>query len=109
MLTLSILPEFSVAVRAFKAGANGYLDTENVPEELVWAVRKVTGGGKYFSPSLTERLASKVGGRGNDTPHERLSQHEYRLTTNRSRSRLPSSPRISRRKTLSAAKYLYLF
>ena len=79
VLMMSILPESSVAVRALKAGADGYLNKDSVPEELVRAVRKVAAGGKYISPALGERLAMDVGGHGNEEPHERLSKREYQV------------------------------
>ena len=60
ILILSIHPEEQYAVRALKAGASGYLTKESAPEELVAAIRKATGGGKYVSSSLAERLALGV-------------------------------------------------
>ncbi len=79
VLIMSILPESSVAVRALKAGADGYLNKGSAPEEMVRAVRKVASGGKYISPSLAERLATEVGGRSGEVPHERLSEREYQV------------------------------
>ena len=79
VLMLSILPESSVAVRALKAGADGYLNKESVPEELLRAVRKVASGGKYISADLAESLASSVGGRSRDMPHDLLSDREYQV------------------------------
>jgi len=58
VLILSIHPEEQYAVRALKAGAAGYLTKESAPEELIRAMRRVSGGGKYVTSSLAEKLAS---------------------------------------------------
>ena len=50
-------PEERFAIRSLKAGAAGYLTKDNAPEELVKAIRKVSGGWKYISAYLAENLA----------------------------------------------------
>jgi DNA-binding NarL/FixJ family response regulator len=77
VLILTIHPEDQYAVRALKEGASGYMNKETAPEELVRAIRKITGGGKYISSSLAEKLASMLGG---ETPlHDSLSIREYQV------------------------------
>ena len=49
VLMLSIYPEEQYAVRALKAGACGYLTKKVAPKELIRAIRKVYGGGKYVT------------------------------------------------------------
>jgi two-component system, NarL family, invasion response regulator UvrY len=39
----------AVAVQVFKAGADGYIIKQNVPEALIPAIWQVLGGKKYFS------------------------------------------------------------
>src|ERR1700704_1655089 len=56
VLILSMHPEDQFAVRLLKAGAAGYLTKESAGEELVGAIQKVVGGGRYVSPTLAERL-----------------------------------------------------
>jgi DNA-binding NarL/FixJ family response regulator len=79
VLMLSMHPEEQYAVRALRAGASGYVTKESAPEELVAAIRKVSGGGKYVSASLAERLASIVQGDGEALPHETLSRRESQV------------------------------
>ena len=79
VLMLSMHPEEQYAMRALRAGASGYLTKESVPEELVAAIRKVAGGGKYVSASLAEHLASMVQSDGGAPPHETLSRREYQV------------------------------
>src|SRR5437879_3833811 len=77
VLVLSMYPEDQFAVRAFKAGAAGYLTKESAPEELVNAVRKILGDRKYISPSLAETLAASLAAGTEKPRHELLSDREY--------------------------------
>jgi two-component system invasion response regulator UvrY len=79
VLVLSMLPEEEAAIRALKGGADGFLNKETVPDELIKAVRKVACHGKYVSPSLAERLAGEIGGKVASLPHEHLSDREYQV------------------------------
>jgi DNA-binding NarL/FixJ family response regulator len=79
VLVLSMYPEDQFAVRAFRAGAAGYMTNESAPEELVQAIRKVVRGGKYVSPSLAEKLAAELGEDAERPPHEALSEREYHV------------------------------
>jgi len=78
-LILSMHAENQYAIRALKAGAAGYITKESAPEELVKAIRKVLGGGKYVSPSLAETLASNLEADTSKPPHEILSNREYQV------------------------------
>jgi len=77
VLVLSMHPEDQFAVRLFKAGAAGYLTKESAGEELVGAIKKVVGGGRYISPSLAERMAGYLTIDVQKAPHERLSDREF--------------------------------
>ena len=79
ILVLSVQPEDQYARRTFKAGASGYLMKDRTPEELVEAIRKVDGGGRYISPSLAEKLAFAVDADSEKAPHEQLSAREYQV------------------------------
>ncbi len=57
VLILSMYPGEQYAVRVLKAGASGYLTKESAPNELVKAIRQISQGKKYISPSLAEKLA----------------------------------------------------
>jgi DNA-binding NarL/FixJ family response regulator len=72
-------PEQQYAVRVLKSGASGYLTKDSAPHELVRAIRKVHGGGKYVSAELAENLASLIGGDYERPPHELLSDREYQI------------------------------
>lgn len=79
VLVLSIHPEEQYAVQVLKAGAAGYLTKKSAPEELITALRKVSAGGKYVSPSLAEKLASALEIGIEKPPHETLSAREYEV------------------------------
>jgi DNA-binding NarL/FixJ family response regulator len=81
VLVLSVLSEDEIATRVLKAGASGFVHKETSGEELVKAVRKVLGGGKYVSQSLAEKLAMQIGNPQTDDPHKKLSDREYLVMT----------------------------
>lgn len=77
ILVLSALSETEVGQRVLKAGANGFLAKESTAEELVRAVRRVTGGMRYISTQLAEHLVGDLSKNDIDAPHEVLSDREY--------------------------------
>jgi two-component system invasion response regulator UvrY len=79
VLILSIHPEDQYAVRALRSGASGYLTKESAPEELIEAVRRISGRRKYISSSLAEKLASKLESDSEQPLHEALSDREYEV------------------------------
>jgi DNA-binding NarL/FixJ family response regulator len=78
VLVLSMHPEEQYAVRVLKAGAAGYLTKESAAEDLINAIRKVSGGGKYVSPALAEKLASALR-QWDRLPHQLLSDREFQV------------------------------
>ena len=79
VLILSIYPEDPHGLRALKAGAAGNISKERAGDELTAAVKKVATGGRYVSPALAEKLASRLTPEQERPPHERLSDREYRV------------------------------
>jgi len=77
VLILSIFPENQYAIRVLKAGADGYLTKETPPDELILAIHKIVGGGKYVSPALAEKLAASLTENNHPTTHEILSDREF--------------------------------
>jgi DNA-binding NarL/FixJ family response regulator len=81
VLILTMHPEDQYAMRILKAGASGYLTKESAPDELISAIQKVSRGGKYISPSLTEKLACDLDSTAILPLHKRLSDREYQIMT----------------------------
>ena len=77
VLVHSMHAESPVASRMLKAGASGYITKDSEPEQLVGALRKVAGGGRYIGAELAEDLAF---GDGAGRPlHELLSDRESQV------------------------------
>lgn len=78
VLILTSFSEEQYAFRALKSGASGYLVKKSAPDELITAIKKVSGGGKYIGASLAEKLAFNIES-GEKSPHEKLSNREYQI------------------------------
>jgi DNA-binding NarL/FixJ family response regulator len=79
VLVLSMHPEDELAPRLLKAGVAGYLMKESATAELVNAIRKIYGGGRYVSPALAEKLAGDLAFKSDRPRHELLSDREYQV------------------------------
>jgi DNA-binding NarL/FixJ family response regulator len=79
VLVLSMHAEEQYALRAFKAGANGYVTKDGAATELVTAVRKVAGGGAYVTASLAERVVLQLNGVVAAPRHSQLSDRELEV------------------------------
>ena len=90
VLVLSVHSEEQYAVRALRAGADGYLTKDHSPEELSAAVRRVHQGGKYVSESLAQRLAADLQADRTTQPHQRRPP-SLRQRPKRTRRRLTMS------------------
>jgi two-component system, NarL family, invasion response regulator UvrY len=76
IVVLTMHAEEDYALRAFRAGADGYLTKETAPEQLVQAVNKAMSGGKYVSPSFAEKLVAGLQSEPASSPHELLTERE---------------------------------
>ena len=79
VVVLSLSPEDQYGIRVLRAGGSGYLTKESAPEELVAAVKKVVGGGRYVSSSLAEQLAARIAPQGDGPAHQSLSDRELEV------------------------------
>ncbi len=79
VLMLSTYPEKQYAMRCLQLGADGYLNKSADPEQVVVAIRKVVGGGRYITSSVAESLASALRREVERPPHESLSKREYQV------------------------------
>jgi DNA-binding NarL/FixJ family response regulator len=79
VLVLSYHTEEQYAIRALRAGAQGYLTKDSAPEELTRAARALVEGGKYISAAVAGRMAEDLD-RSRDRPaHEALSDRELQV------------------------------
>ena len=79
VVIISAFPEEEYALRAFRVGAAAYVSKEGASDELLAAVRKALGGGRYVTPALAEKLAAVLSGETPAAPHEILSNRELEV------------------------------
>jgi len=79
VLMLSMHPQEQYAIRALSLGASGYLTKDTASEELLFAVKNVSEGRTYISPSLAEDLAHNLGKDCSRPRHEILSGREFEI------------------------------
>ena len=78
ILILSIHPENQYALRVLKAGGNGYITKDCPRADFVHAIRTILNGKKYISPSVAEKLASRIDDPGKEE-HELISDRELEV------------------------------
>ncbi len=79
ILILTMHPEDRFAVRAMRAGADGYLTKLSAPTDFFKAIQKVMQGGKYVSEAVAEELAFELDPDRKKSGHEALSDREYEV------------------------------
>lgn len=78
VLMLSMHAEEQYAMRAFKAGASGYINKASDRDELRMAILKVVKGGRYVSPALAEKMVFDLSSSDKEL-HEGLSDRELEV------------------------------
>lgn len=76
VLVLTMHSEEQYALRAFQAGASGYVTKDTACDELVSAVRKVASGGVFVTSVLAERVVQQLNGRRQASDLSALSNRE---------------------------------
>jgi DNA-binding NarL/FixJ family response regulator len=80
ILVLTMHEEDQYAVRAIRAGAQGFLTKESAPSQLVSAIRRIAEGRPYISANVAEQLAlDAMPGGDDDEPHKHLSDREFEV------------------------------
>jgi DNA-binding NarL/FixJ family response regulator len=82
MLVSSMHDETLFAERALRAGAMGYINKQEAPEQVIDAIRQVLDGKMVFSTRMTERILHRAVGRstqGRQSPIEGLTDRELEV------------------------------
>ena len=79
IVILTARSEDEYALRCLRAGADGYLTKINASAELIHAINKVYGGGKYIGEALAQLLAENIGQDPSQLPHSSLSDREFQV------------------------------
>ena len=80
VLVLSMHDESLYAVRALRAGANGYVMKQEALENVITAIGEVLAGRPYLSRDMSAKLITNVATGGNeDGPTDKLSDRELEI------------------------------
>jgi DNA-binding NarL/FixJ family response regulator len=79
VLMLSNYPDEQFALRAIRAGANGYLNKNLAARVMIEAIQKVIAGGQFISQKVAEQLFNAVQSPGLQPLHHTLSDRENQL------------------------------
>ena len=79
VLIFSMHSEERYALRAIKAGANAYLSKEENSEKLLEAIRVISTGRKFITPTIAEKLADSIDKNLDRPAHELLSNREFEV------------------------------
>jgi two-component system, NarL family, invasion response regulator UvrY len=79
VLIVSMYEESQYATRSMKAGAAGYLHKQHAGTEIIHALRCVLKDGHYLNEAYAQRLALASIHGGEGTPHDRLTEQEFRV------------------------------
>ena len=79
ILILSGFPEQHYAVNLLRQGASSYLNKECDPEEILAAVRALSLGKRYITPTVAELLAEQLDQKDDRPAHETLSERELQV------------------------------
>jgi len=78
VIVISMYSEEMYAIRTYRNGAAAYLTKNTSSATLLEAVRKAAAGGRYVTPSTSEKLLAALG--NEDGPlHDRLSDREFEV------------------------------
>jgi two-component system, NarL family, invasion response regulator UvrY len=80
ILVLTMHEEEQYVIRALNVGAMGYVTKRSAPEQLVAAIRKIHGGGRFLSDAAAEALAARLSrGASGPSPLDSLSNREIQV------------------------------
>ena len=79
VLVLNMRSEKDTGLRFLRAGASGCLAKECEADELKEAIRRLSKGKKYISPSLAEKIALNMVTNEEQIQHEKLSKREFEV------------------------------
>ncbi len=91
VLILSGYPESQYAINLLRAGANGYLNKECEPDEIIRAIRAVARGHRYLSEAIADTLASQLDKPSAGQPHEALSEREFQIFCRLATGQIPTA------------------
>lgn len=79
VLMLSMYAGEHYALRALRAGAQGYIQKDRSPDEIIDAIERVAARRTHVSEAVMEQMAATISGARSEHPHELLSQREFQV------------------------------
>ena len=79
ILILTMYANEEYATRLIQAGAAGFAVKASATDELMIAIRKVARGGTYVTPSVMEKMITRVGQPQEEAPESVLSEREMQV------------------------------
>ena len=79
VLVLTMHANEEYAIRVIRSGASGFLIKGASPDQLLAAIRKVVRGGLFVSPSIQDKMISRIGKSKTDAPEATLSNREMQV------------------------------
>lgn len=76
VLIVSMYPEDQYAIRAMRAGAQGYVNKGDDPAQILAAVRTVAQGRKFVTPEMAQMLVDSLTAPAPEQAHQKLSDRE---------------------------------
>ena len=79
VLMLSMHSENEMALQALRGGASGYVTKDHAADQLLGAIARILGGGRYVSAEFASVLAARFAEGTEGPPHMRLTAREFRV------------------------------
>ena len=79
LLVLTMHSAAVYVVRVIKAGANGFMNKESAPEELIIALETLLKGQNYISKEAEDLIKTSKNNPENRLPHQTLSKREFEV------------------------------
>lgn len=77
ILILSMYKDEEIVLRALKTGADGYLNKDSAPEELITAVRNIYNGRRYIGSTMNLEFDNAI--ENGETLYKQLSERELQV------------------------------
>ena len=79
IVVLSMYPEDQLALHLLRSGASAYLNKQRDPTELLAAIRRVAGGGRYLTDALADLALEHPEAGTGGPPHHTLTARERQV------------------------------
>jgi len=79
VVVLSMYPEDQLALHLLRAGVGAYLNKQRDPAELLTAIRRVAGGGRYVTDALADLALVQPDAGTDGPPHHALTARERQV------------------------------